>query len=221
MKKKIIGCVIAITLYVSAYGQTYYIPSRSKQIDSAIYNKYLVLLRASFYQDSLVQGSDHKHNIFIAYDYLGAPIDTIIKFVYKAIEYDPIYECEGSCKMPSYTYPSMMKKYPKEWKSVCSYCDSIFAKLNKGLIDTLKKVNEDDQKYRKDTNLSAFAGDLAEKQTELDNQNFKIIQDIIHRYGYPGKRLVGTELSDVAFMVIQHANLETQEQYSTDRKSCR
>ena len=163
MKKKIVSCVIAITLYVSAYGQAYYIPSRSKQIDSAVYNKYLVLLRASFYADSVEQSSSNKHNIFIAYDYLGAPIDTILKFVYKSIEYDPIFECETSCKMPSYTYPSMMKKYPKEWKAVCAHCDSIFAKLNKGLIDTLKKVNEDDQRYRQDTNLSAFAGDPFQK----------------------------------------------------------
>ncbi len=218
MKKKFVKTVsIATLIFFGQYlnAQNFYIPPTSNQVDSMTYNKYLGLLKYSFFQDSISPGSDHKHNIFIAYDYLKAPIDTILKYVYLAIAYDPIGECETSCSPDSYTYPSLMKKYPKEWLKVCRKCDSIFAKFNRPLMDTLEKVSENDQMYRKDTNLSSLGSDSEpwRKQTELDIENLKIIEKVIKNYGYPGKRLVGSELSDVAFLVIQHAPVEKQELY--------
>jgi hypothetical protein len=212
MKKMILNFALSAMIVSTVSGQNFYIPQRGN-IDSTTYFRYLGLLKTSFLEDSLEPDSDHKHNIFIAYDYLGAPIDTILKFVYKSIAYDPIEECVTSCKTPSYTYSDKIKKYPKEWRKVCLYCDSIFAKFNKGLMDSLKTITENDQKYRKDTDVSAFTGDTAKKQTELDSANLKIIEEKFRQYGYPGKRLVGTDLSEVAFMVIQHSSLEKQEMY--------
>ncbi len=213
--KKSISLILFIAVSFKVLGQNYFIPPPSAKVDSATYNKYLILLRASFFQDSIEAGSDHKHNIFIAYDYLNAPIDTIMRFVYKALAYDPIYECETSCKQPSYTYTGFIKKYPKQWRQVCRDCDSIFARYNHGLIDTLKKVDKNDQMYRKDTNLASQGANSEawKKQTALDNENLAIVENLIKNYGYVGKRLVGTELSDVVFMVIQHAPLEKQELY--------
>jgi hypothetical protein len=213
--KKFICLHFLIVVSFNIFGQNYFIPPPSSKVDSVTYKKYLTLLRASFFQDSIEPSSSDKHNIFIAYDYLNAPIDTIMKFVYQSIAYDPIEECETSCKQPSYTYTAFIKKHPKQWWKVCRDCDSIFARFNRGVMDTLKKVNENDQMYRKDTNLASQGANSEawKKQTALDNENLAIVENLIKNYGYVGKRLVGTELSDVVFMVIQHAPLEKQELY--------
>ena len=213
MKKEVAVFILFLFFGQKAFGQNYFVPLRTEQIDTGTYNKYLSLLRYSFWQDSIDPSSSHKHNIFISYDYIGAPIDTILKFVYKSIEFDPIQECETSCKLPSYTYSGFIKKYPKQWRKVCLHCDSIFARFNQPLMNELKIITENDQKYRKDTEVGSFTGDTAKKQDELDADNLKKIEDIFSKHGYPGKRLVGTKLSEVAFMIIQHRSLEKQEQY--------
>ena len=51
------------------------------------------------------------------------------------------------------------------------------------------------------------------EQNLLDSGNIQQIEKIIARYGYPGNSIVGIDLSDVAFIVIQHASLEKQEKY--------
>lgn len=54
--------------------------------------------------------------------------------------------------------------------------------------------------------------ELWKKQNELDSLNLIRIEEIIEKYGYPGKSLVGMQ-SNVAFLVIQHSDIETQEKY--------
>jgi hypothetical protein len=87
------------------------------------------------------------------------------------------------------------------------------AGLNKELIEELKIIQERDQRYRgamaeADEDLQ----DLWASQNELDSMNLVRIKEIIDEYGYPGKSMVGYH-SGVAFLVIQHSDLETQEAY--------
>jgi hypothetical protein len=51
----------------------------------------------------------------------------------------------------------------------------------------------------------------------LDSINLLKIKEIINKYGYPGKKLVG-EQSMTAFYVIQHANLATREEFLPEIK---
>lgn len=50
-------------------------------------------------------------------------------------------------------------------------------------------------------------------QNETDSLNQLRIEEVIQKYGYPGKSLVGPGQASVAFLVIQHSNQEMQEKY--------
>jgi hypothetical protein len=213
MNKKYIAFIASLCVCISLSGQNIYIPSPKSQPDTAIYKHYLGLLRSSFFEDAKRESIVNKHNIYVSYNYLNAPMDTILKYAYLAIAFDPIDECRSACEKGGYVYPSYMKQHPKEWKKICQHCDSIYGLFNRPLMDSLKITTENDQKYRKDVDLAAFMGDNAQKQAVLDEENLRLLESIFKRYGYPGKRLVGYDLAEVGFMIIQHSTLEKMELY--------
>lgn len=111
-----------------------------------------------------------------------------------------------------------------EWKAIISLLtekvEAYEADLNKELLEELKVIGEKDQRYRRlmqEVEEEYGSGseemqDLWQKQHEFDSLNLVRIKEIIDEYGYPGKSLVGYH-SGVAFLVIQHSDLETQETY--------
>ncbi len=94
------------------------------------------------------------------------------------------------------------------------------ATLNQPLVKELKEIMEKDQRHRKNAReyREKYGQDSDEyknlwvQQNELDSLNELRVVEIINEHGYPGKSLVGKQ-SRVAFFVIQHADLETQEKY--------
>ncbi len=79
-------------------------------------------------------------------------------------------------------------------------------KLNIKLVSLIKKIREDDQKYRKIKNM--------EKQYPLDIQNQILIDSLFQiNQTYIGKSLVGDKYDHVMWLVIQHSNLEMMEKY--------
>jgi hypothetical protein len=102
--------------------------------------------------------------------------------------------------------------------------DPSATQLNQSLRSELLKMQSDDQKYRGEidkiraTSLTADekqkrVAALMEKQERLDKRNIKRLVQIINKYGWPGRSLVGKEGSLTAFLVIQHAELEDQKKY--------
>ena len=102
--------------------------------------------------------------------------------------------------------------------------DKSAVRVNQGLRRELLKMQEDDQKYRNEVEeieKMALAADekqkkvsaLWEKQEKVDKRNIKRLVQIINKYGWPGRSMVGKEGSLTAFLVIQHADLEYQKQY--------
>lgn len=97
---------------------------------------------------------------------------------------------------------------------------SFEASLNTELVSQLAAIEERDQRYRKEIRAMEAAGkedpqrreELEQLQAGLDAQNIAEVGSIISQYGYPGKQLVGDKC-EVAFMVIQNADLETQKEY--------
>ena len=77
--------------------------------------------------------------------------------------------------------------------------------FNEKLIAELDRIARLDQKYRLTDNL--------DQQRPLDLQNAKDIEAIIKKYGYPGRKLAGGKYENVAWVVIQHAELNYQEKY--------
>jgi 23S rRNA (guanosine2251-2'-O)-methyltransferase len=93
--------------------------------------------------------------------------------------------------------------------------------INFELMETLEGIHVLDQKYRKgaDSMRSLFSKESAEFQLFLkqwrlqDSSNLAQVEAIIAQYGFPGKSLVGSRGARSAWLVLQHAPLEKQEQY--------
>jgi hypothetical protein len=188
-----------------------YLPPFVGQIDSSKYKNYVSLIRNSFSDDEKFPEHVNKHNIYIGYYHLKAPKDTLFSYYHKSIDFDPVRECEHTYH-GKYSKPfndTLSKKFPKEWKQICVRCDSVYSKFNKALIEQLKKIEASDQEFRV---TEANAEDW-KKQNIIDSVNMVQVEKIISIYGYPGKSLVGSEYSETAFLVIQHASLEVQEKY--------
>ncbi len=104
--------------------------------------------------------------------------------------------------------------------TVTVYAQINEASLNIPLKTEIEKIGELDQKYRimmdsvakKHGWDSKQMDELWMKQSELDSLNLLRVEEIIAKYGYPGKSLVGNESSTV-FFVIQHSDSEIQEKY--------
>ena len=112
----------------------------------------------------------------------------------------------------------------KEWDElvdkVTKKVDEYESHLNKPLKRELEVINGSDQKNRMmmDSVQKRFGSDSKEmkglwtEQNEVDSLNLIRIKEIIEENGYPGKSLVGDQ-SSTAWLVIQHADLKTQEEY--------
>ncbi|GAB3823385.1 TonB family protein [Pontibacter rugosus] len=96
------------------------------------------------------------------------------------------------------------------------------AQANQELLVKLQHIAEADQKYRGAVIESAAAAhgwsskevqEIWAKQTAIDIANLAEVENIISKYGYPGKSLIGEQLKSVAYLVIQHSAQETQEKY--------
>ena len=100
----------------------------------------------------------------------------------------------------------------------CQHHES--ARLDEALVQVLEQIGASDQEYRNmmDSVVTAYGWDSKEvkelwvKQDAADSINLMRIREIIDRYGYPGTSLVGDQ-NRVAWLVIQHADLATQEEY--------
>lgn len=109
----------------------------------------------------------------------------------------------------------------KRWDEFILKLDRIEAGFNSPLKEELEKIYREDQKYRKDIDIiiakygmaSPQMKELNEKMKTADMENLKKITEIIDKYGWPGKSLVGSKASQGAFLVIQHAELNIQEKY--------
>lgn len=98
---------------------------------------------------------------------------------------------------------------------------AVEAGFNFKLSEELNMLREQDQKFRRsnDEYRSKYVQDSPEYQQFLsdwrrsDSLCLLRVEAIIQQFGYPGKTLVGGEMQDVAWLIIQHAPLEKQERY--------
>jgi hypothetical protein len=97
------------------------------------------------------------------------------------------------------------------------------AKLDKALVEKLKLIREDDQKYRniydalrkrKDTSGTVF--DIQTMLTLMryrDSIDLIAVAHILDTYGWLGPDKIGFMGTQTLFLVIQHAKLAVQEKY--------
>jgi len=90
----------------------------------------------------------------------------------------------------------------------------------------LVRMGEDDQKHRQEMMglMDRLAGSDSEKmakkwkqavdrQNELDGKNRQKLDEIVKSHGWPKKSVFGEEASGVAFLIVQHAELDYQKKY--------
>ena len=90
----------------------------------------------------------------------------------------------------------------------------------------LIRMRNEDQKYRDEMavlmqKLSGPDGEqemkkfvaVAKKQEAIDKRLMKRLEEIIGKYGWPTISMVGAEASEVAFLIVQHADLTYKKKY--------
>jgi hypothetical protein len=90
----------------------------------------------------------------------------------------------------------------------------------------LVRIGEDDQKRRQEMMglMDRVAGSDSEKlakkwkqavdrQNELDGKNRQRLDEIVKEHGWPKRSVFGDEAIGVAFLIVQHAELDYQKKY--------
>lgn len=119
---------------------------------------------------------------------------------------------------------AVFKSNPR-WSRIDSICQAKKAgytgPLDFELMMELREILQADQsvRHRRQDVAEQFGTDSRQHQAVVDSMmitdslNLKRVMAIIDQYGYPGKTLVGEQISHAAFLVLQHADLEVQEEY--------
>jgi hypothetical protein len=116
----------------------------------------------------------------------------------------------------------------KRWKSLLEIikqnkdkADEVEAKLNKPLISRLDSMFKEDQRVRiqVDTIEKKYGWESTEMKAHLhlinrtDSINLIKVKQILDKYGWLGSDVIGSIGNLTLFLVIQHADLATQEKY--------
>ena len=96
-----------------------------------------------------------------------------------------------------------------------------FGQTNVELRDELVALRESDQSGRALLQEAAREHGvnspevraLWEEQSQVDARNMARLKEIVAEHGWPGPSLVGREASSTAFLILQHADHETQVEY--------
>lgn len=205
--------VILCLLYQILISQNY-IPLRPAEMDSSEYNSWVKTLQKAFYEDSTGQCNGCKINIYASYYNLKEHKDTVFKYMNIAVSYDPYDACDV-IYLANNAFSKLHEDAlnPVQWGQIKCVCDSILSTIDHDLVNTLKLMKIDDQKYRKEmTNKDNTV--LWIKQNILDSVNQFRVDSILLKYKtYPGKNLVGVTYQNALFLIIQHAPLSMQEKY--------
>ncbi len=95
------------------------------------------------------------------------------------------------------------------------------ANLDRKLLAVLESIYEEDQKYRKQIGEieSKYGWESDEMKAhweliaEIDSINLIVIRKILDERGWLGPDIVGDKGNSTLFLVIQHADIETQKKY--------
>ncbi|HRP57654.1 DUF6624 domain-containing protein [Agriterribacter sp.] len=99
--------------------------------------------------------------------------------------------------------------------------EKIEENFNKPLIKQLDTIFNDDQLYRiqLDSIIAEYGPGSDEMRKQLqrmnaaDSINLIKVTNILNKFGWPGTKEIGAKGSITLFIVIQHADIETQEKY--------
>ncbi|GAA4791024.1 hypothetical protein GCM10023231_18650 [Olivibacter ginsenosidimutans] len=113
------------------------------------------------------------------------------------------------------------KRWPEVLALVKKYKDEKEKDYDKPLVAKLDSIFEQDQRIRwqADSVYKQFGSDapefkaLAEKFKTVDSLNLVAVREILDTKGWLGPTVVGEKGTQTLFLVIQHADLKTQQKY--------
>ena len=129
---------------------------------------------------------------------------------------------EYLCEKEENEYVQQLEKYTDliNWEKLDQTCEEQLSKIDSPLIKILTEIDRFDQGIRRSdlTDADYEASEFYSKDMgfgEIDSINLARMEKIFDQYGYPGKDLVGRNLSYTGFLVIQHADgdVEAQQRY--------
>lgn len=92
-------------------------------------------------------------------------------------------------------------------KYLLAILDSVLLRDQEYRIPMQGKTKKEQQRLRKE--ITSNAGKIAES----DKKNLEFVEGIIRKHGWLGSKDIGIKANATLFMVIQHADLKTQEKY--------
>jgi len=89
--------------------------------------------------------------------------------------------------------------------------DKMQPKRNEALRQELLKMVEEDQEIRTKIVETPTSGEATlRRMTEIDRKNTARMKEIIAKHGWPGKRLVGEDGANAAWLLVQHADKDRE-----------
>jgi len=109
----------------------------------------------------------------------------------------------------------------KRWNELLKLVNPDNEIYNDSLSTLLSKIYEDDQYYRHtiDDVKSKYGrgskeyDDVIKRMSHQDSLNLNIVEEILDKYGWLSKNVVGSKGNKALWLVIQHADLTFQEKY--------
>jgi hypothetical protein len=81
-------------------------------------------------------------------------------------------------------------------------------KYRQEMMDLMKKLSGPDSKRT----MKRFEA-VGKRQDLIDRKNMKRLDEIVQRYGWPTKSMVGAQASGVAFLIVQHGDVSHMKKY--------
>jgi hypothetical protein len=187
------------------------------------------------YADSLYSNGDFKEaiiyykqnipsnrDLFIigcCYVYIN-DFDSACKYFIESAENSPLYETSQSyfSAIEHSISPGLFDVFSKsnQWQklkdSIIQRLDFFIQKQNKELQKMLHNMKLEDQYMRHKGYDSVFAccpEQVGSYWYKIDSMNVRKLYDIIDKYGYPDRKIVGFDGEDNAWLIAQHADHDT------------
>ena len=222
----IIVCFILFFLRIDSYSQPTHVssdPSYKIFVDTALVllNEKRYADAAAFYEKAFLITDESflsKFRAAIAYFNINELIKAN-KLLEKCASQNNEYLCD---KNYSKEYISQLEPFHEKinWTVINKICEQKQKLLNDSLITVLKEIEYFDQGIRRS---SLADSDYIQHPlylkfrtpTKIDSFDLVRMEIIFQKFGYPGKNLVGTNLSHIGWLVIQHADMfvDKQEKY--------
>jgi hypothetical protein len=202
------------------FGKDTIVVAKEKPADRALKNNNLYEA-ISLYRRQLEEepcSPTDNNNLAIAYVRIGK-LDSALFYLKISLDIDP--RC---------TFIENPEFLPlintKEWRRLESNYVAMVKKYGLGIKDVvlaheLWKMEQLDQEYYKELSLAENKWGPKCKQVDsiwaiknvVNEKNLKHLKAIVAKKGWPRSSVVGKKAAVAAFLIIQHADLETQKQY--------